>query len=180
MLPQFLVFVQEHVTWWLLLGFCSSLRSGAALICRTITTTLPSTSNHWSKLYSEKGGKSVCLEEWETAFKANRILTARSFTASFVVLNIVRNLGECFALNTSRNKMCLQTDEQYCWPNTLCWVHKVWKGKKCLFFLMSFNWVFLLTIAGTHQFQKRLLMVALKQLNKTLAVTPRKTILILF
>lgn len=56
----------------------------------------------------------MCLEEWETDFKVNRILTARSFTASFVVLNIVRNLGECFALNTSRNKMCLQTDEQYC------------------------------------------------------------------
>lgn len=37
-----------------------------------------------------------------------------------------------------------------------------------------------LTIAGTQQFQKGLLMVALKQFNNTLAVTPRKTTFILF
>lgn len=129
MLPKFLMFVQERVTRWLLFAFYSS----AALICRTITATLPSTS----KLYSEKG-EEVCV--WRSGKQTlnNKILTAHNSTAGFIILNTVRNQ---FALNMSRNKMCLRTDEQYCWPNMLCSVHKVCKGKKCLFFLMSFNWL---------------------------------------
>jgi len=42
----------------------------------------------------------MCLEEWETDLKVNRISTA-----SFIVLNSVRSLGKSFALNTSENKM---------------------------------------------------------------------------
>lgn len=47
----------------------------------------------------------MCLEEWETDLKVNRILQHVGFPASFIVLKIVRSLGKCFALNTSRNKM---------------------------------------------------------------------------